>query len=445
MGNEVNFESIKNNGYTNYLQYRGEKFKSGISYDYMDKLNEFVDSGIFVDKNGDGFTKAEKKALEAELFKIHQEHGYSTNFKSMLPGTKTEYNYNDFVRLANAAGYVLKEQEPKATVVEKKKEAPKEEVKKEPKIEEKKQEKPVETTTTKDNIDNTNNTNNNEESVIVEFETTTVTDSEGNVIDRKSISKVTPQFGAIAKKTVTEPDRISQIAKADTPTPASEEAKAITKAPKETVQETQAAVNKVENTNKEGNKTNEEQIQEEINAKFDAQSAQERLNKINERQFELKQEKQSLEQTTETYKTKGFLGMFKKTKTRELSQEEIAANQERINEINKEIDANERYKVYSKNVEKDKFWAGKYAQQDLVDKEGNVVASYPTYDRVIVTNNKGEKQKVAKVSTYNNETFKYDYKYYSLDVQKVGNPKYSSGTYYSVVPDLNNELTDIKE
>lgn len=110
---EFSFDAMKaNNSFQNKLTYRGENRRSGVSYDYMDKLNTLVDQGIFYDKDGDGFTKAEKKALEAEFFALHKEKNYSTNFVTMQAGTTHEYTFDDFVRLAQSAGYIMKDATP---------------------------------------------------------------------------------------------------------------------------------------------------------------------------------------------------------------------------------------------------------------------------------------------------------------------------------------------
>ena len=76
----------------------------------MDKLNGYVKAGIFVDKDNDGFTKAEQKALGAEFNKLHQERGDLVDFKKMLAGKSFDYKNEEFVRLAKAAGYVLAEE-----------------------------------------------------------------------------------------------------------------------------------------------------------------------------------------------------------------------------------------------------------------------------------------------------------------------------------------------
>ncbi len=81
----------------------------GLSYDYMDKLNSYVKAGIFVDKDNNGFTKAEQKALGKEFEKLHTERGDKINFKRMLAGKTVDYKDEEFIRLAKAAGYVLAE------------------------------------------------------------------------------------------------------------------------------------------------------------------------------------------------------------------------------------------------------------------------------------------------------------------------------------------------
>ncbi len=81
----------------------------GLSYDYMDKLNSYVKAGIFVDKDNNGFTKAEQKALGKEFEKLHTERGDKINFKRMLAGKTVDYKDEEFIRLAKAAGYILAE------------------------------------------------------------------------------------------------------------------------------------------------------------------------------------------------------------------------------------------------------------------------------------------------------------------------------------------------
>ena len=428
MVKDVNFESVKNNGYTNYLQYRGPQKRSGISYDYMDKLNEFIDQGIFYDVNGDGFTNAEKKALEAELFKIHKEHGYKTNFTTMLPGTKTEYNYSDFIRLAKAAGYELKQKpEEKAEVKPEEKAEVKQEEKAEVKQEEKAEVKPGETKPSTTG-------NNSEENVIVEFESTTITDSEGKVIDKTFKSKVTPLLGSLAKGITADTIQNTKIAIE----PQATEAK------QPTTQEVTDVKTKEEKQEVKYNNA-EDKLKNDIKNKYQELTGNDLLNAIREERLALTNEKRKLAETRETYKTKGFLGMFKKTKTRDLTAEELNQRQARINEINQQIDETHKYETYVSNVENATFWGGKYAAQDLKDASGNIIKSYPSYYRETVTDSNGNEKKAAKVPTYNKEKLQEEHKYYSLDVQKVGQPDFGTGVYYSVVPDVTNELTNVKK
>lgn len=89
----------------------------GISYDYMDKLNTYVKAGIFVDKDNNGFTKAEQKALGQEFEKLHIERGDNIKFKRLLAGKTIDYKDEEFIRLAKAAGYILAEDiEPEKAV-----------------------------------------------------------------------------------------------------------------------------------------------------------------------------------------------------------------------------------------------------------------------------------------------------------------------------------------
>ena len=336
MNNSTDFNTIKQSGYTNVLKYRGENQKSGISYDYMDKLNEFVGQGIFIDAKKDGFTNSEKRALEAELFKIHKEHNYATNFNSMLAGTTTEYSYNDFIRLAQAAGYVLKEEPKKIQTKE---------------------------------IEQTEEVQTHKEAAPVQTET-------------------------VQKK------------------PEKEEA------------------------------TAQEKLLAALNADSElaGKEAKERLQILKNRDAELTSEKRQLEKTTTTYQTKGLFGLFKKTKTRDLTPEELAENQAKIHEIDNKLEENMRHLVYVRDVEASKYWVGRTAPQELKDKEGNLKASYPQIDKVILKDKDGKEFRALRVETYNPRTIDYSYKYYSVDVQKVGNASLGQEFYYSVVPDMNNEL-----
>ncbi len=454
------FNKIKENGHDIVLTNKGNN--SGVSYDYMDRLNQDVEAGIFEDKNNDGFSNNDKKSLGKEFTSVFSEHGYSTKFNKMHAGDSYAITYDDYIRLANAAGYVLKEEAPVQPVV------PEQVTEQVVAPQQVKKEDPT-PTEVKTVTDNTQVDENQGEDVIVEFETTTVTDSDGNVIDKQSKSTVTPLFGtATAKKTVTEPDALPAQAPKDKQTSAPAEAPVtpvvnstkdvktpvaqapVTETPAvtpaavtpETV--TPAAETPVTETPAANNEAAINQVLDE-DPELAGKTGKERQEILRDREIELRKQQRELAKTSETYQTKGFLGMFKKTKTREYTPEQVAERQAQLQEVNAQLDEVNKYKVYVENVQASDYWTGKYAAQDLKDEQGNVVNQYPTYNRVTIIDQNGNEQRAARVDTYNKETYNYDSKYYSLDVQKVGAPNVGYGTYYSVVPDMNNEIVNYKQ
>ena len=120
------FNKIKEEGHTIELTVQKKDPKnSGVSYDYMDRLNKDIEAGIFVDNNKDGknnqFSNYDKRNLGNEFTDVFTEHGYSTKFGKMKAGEKYEITFDDYVRLADAAGYELvKEEKPAPAPVEKK-------------------------------------------------------------------------------------------------------------------------------------------------------------------------------------------------------------------------------------------------------------------------------------------------------------------------------------
>ncbi len=336
MGNGVDFESIKQNGYTNVLKYRGKNKPSGITYDYMEQLGQYVDKGIFEDAKKDSFTRKEKQALQNELFNIHKEHNYSTNFNSMRPGTKTQYSYDDFIRLANAAGYTLKEKMS-------------EEVKPE------------------------------------------------NVLKNKE------------------------------------------KTPVSAASTTQPEVQKIISA--------EEKIKSELDAdpELKGKDGKERKSILKGKIADLSIERYNLEKTTTTYQTKGFLGMFKKTKERDLTAEELTQRKEKIAEIDKKLDETRKKFAYVSLVEANDYWVYLIGPQELKDENGNIIAAYPQVRQVTLKTPEGKEIKSLRVDDYDPRTLKYNYKYYSVDVQKVGDPNIGYGPRYSIVPDMNNELVGYEE
>ena len=192
-------------------------------------------------------------------------------------------------------------------------------------------------------------------------------------------------------------------------------------------------------------------------------SPEERLNAIKQFKNQAFRKEQELKKTTVTetkarflglgkkkYKTTvtetkaRFLGLGKKKYERALTPEESAQRQQALQELAAEKDKYQRYEVYVKRVQAADYWIDKYASQDLKDNNGNVIAEYPQYEEATVVDAQGNEHRVARVNTYNPETLQTTSRYYSLDVQKVGDPTTGQGGYYSIVPDMDNELTDVQ-
>ena len=75
----------------------------------------------------------------------------------------------------------------------------------------------------------------------------------------------------------------------------------------------------------------------------------------------------------------------------------------------------------------------------------NIIEEYPSFDQVTLTAPDGKEVRALRVNNYNPETLEYDYKYYTIDVKKVGDPNIGKGLYYSIVPDMDNELTGYED
>ena len=498
------FNKIKEEGHTIELTVQKKDPKnSGVSYDYMDRLNKDIEAGIFVDNNKDGknnqFSNYDKRNLGNEFTDVFTEHGYSTKFGKMKAGEKYEITFDDYVRLADAAGYELvKEEKPAPAPVEKK--MP--EIKPVPftipetKIPELKI-KPVEPQAEQN------------DTVTWDITTTEYPDGSKERVGSYSVNgEETPVSEFVeapeqtGKKVVTEPDAVPAKASNDKGIPAVEEVavsevkeeapaapahrpfltapvkaapltiptvtadldKPIKKldiapvqvtetetAPKAKEEAPAAAPAEVETAKEEAPATQETQTAEEkLTAAIDSdpllagKTTEERLNALRNWGFEATKKERELKRTTVTETKPRFLGLGKKEYERALTPEELAANQQALQELAAEKDKYKKYEVYVKNVENDEYWNGLYASQDLRDKNGNVVAEYPQYDRVTVVDAQDNERRVARVNTYNPKTLETTTQYFSLDVQKVGDPTMGSGVYYSVVPDTTNELKDVQ-
>ena len=501
------FNKIKEEGHEIILTARPGK-NSGVSYDYMDRLNKDIEAGIFEDNNKDGqknkFSNYDKRNLGNEFTDVFSEHGYSTRFTRMKAGEQYAITYDDYVRLADAAGYVLKEEEkqekPAPAPVEKK--MP--ELKPVPfKIPETKfpelKLKPIQPQGPKDvvtwDITETEYPDGSKVrtgSYTVNGKETTVNEAinptDPAAVEKKEETPVvtdttTPKEEVVIgdtdsapqkKKEALEPDAVTPQAKNDTPAAQVPALGALTKttveapvaapeekkevptaevkdktpvAPVEEKKETPAAAEvKDETPVVDENLTAEERLAAEIanDPLLAGKSTEEKLKILRGHDFALYKEARELEKTKVTETKPRFLGLGKKEVERDLTPEELAQNRERLEQIKAEQEKYQRYQVYVDDIEGAEYWTDKIASQELRDKNGDVVAAYPQYYQVTVVDDQGKEHRVARVETYNPETLQNNVKFYSLDVQKVGNPTTSQPLYYSVVPDMNNELTNVK-
>lgn len=99
------------------LQIKNRGKRTGITYEFQEDLQKYIDEGIFVDELNDGFSIKEKRNLAETFLEIHKEKGYNTNFGKMKKDTKFSYTADEYIRLAKAAGYVLKELTPEEEAV----------------------------------------------------------------------------------------------------------------------------------------------------------------------------------------------------------------------------------------------------------------------------------------------------------------------------------------
>ncbi len=100
----------KNQNYELQIKNRGKR--TGITFEFQEDLQKYIDEGVFIDELNNGFTNKEKKNLAETFLEIHKEKGYSTNFGKMRKDTKFTYTADEYIRLAKAAGYVLKDMTP---------------------------------------------------------------------------------------------------------------------------------------------------------------------------------------------------------------------------------------------------------------------------------------------------------------------------------------------
>ena len=99
---------------------RGPGEPAGLSYDFYygnentKGLKAYYEEGIFEDitkdKNGnDKFTNQDKRNLVSKFQEIHAQKGLKNNFSKMYIGETFDYTKDEYLALAEAAGYKLKE------------------------------------------------------------------------------------------------------------------------------------------------------------------------------------------------------------------------------------------------------------------------------------------------------------------------------------------------
>lgn len=458
MAGDLSLDSIKANGFKNTVTYRGAGNRAGASYDYMDKLNQLVDKGIFVDKDGDGFTSSEKKALEDQFIKLHQEKGYSTNFKKMRAGTTNEYTYDDFIKLAQAAGYVLKEDAPKQKpVAAKPDEVPAKAPADKPstpvaevEVPEEEGNEPI--SQSGKQVANTVASGLSDGEYDITFQGTKVEDENGNIFAQHTNATVISPDGttqnvtvdgtAKHRPTMSEPDLISAKAPADKPstpvaeieTPVADETPTtkseVTTTPASKEEKEDAPVTTPSNVATQS--LNDDQ-------QFASLSYEQKLEELGKLKGSIQKDINDANQTSYTKTKKGFLGLGKKTKTVNYTPEEIAQRQANLPQLQAELEEANKQEVLVKELE-GQYWSGKQATDYELNADGTANKRDTSYTRVETADGK----RIAQVNTYDYDTHKYDTKYYDVKVAKTGNPDITSTTNYQVIPDFDKEIKDVK-
>lgn len=492
------FAKLKEEGHTIELTARGKN--SGVSYDYWDRLKKDVDAGIFEDRTEEGLSKNDKLGLAKEFESVFLDHGYIKSKDDFLKmkasnkkgGRSYEITYDEYIKLANAAGFYLVEK-PEEPAKPKEAKAP--DNKPEPAAEDKKAVPTPEVPTPKP-VEEPKN----EELDTVILDSTTYTDENGNVIadDTKALVNGQPYhsktgfntFGTLdpehvdwrqysrseldkmesaptGKKTTTEPDTLPKPApndKALTPTEEINVAEPVVVAdappvakPTPTVDTTPEAkpsptvdttpevkptptvdATPVKNTKTE---TAKEEFKKALasDPELGNKTDKERAEILKAKASNIETEISRLQQPTVVYKKRLFGGS--KPKVIATAEQNTEANKDKIAELKQKLDSTKRIKEYTDAV------AGNitgFGATSLVDKDGNTVASYPQYSTVKYRDANGQESNVARVMEYNTTTHKTETKYYSFDVQKVNDLK-GLPERWQAVPDMKNQLTDGQE
>lgn len=502
------FAKLREEGHTIELTARGKN--SGVSYDYMDRLNKDIEAGIFEDRTEEGFTNKDKLGLANEFESVFLDHGYIKSKDDFLKmkasnkkgGRSYEITYDEYIKLANAAGYYLVEK-PEKPATQKETKAPDN---KQEQVVENNQEAPTQKTVEEQK-------NNKLDTVILD--SITWTDENGKEFARKDEASINGEpyysetgldtFGTIDPETVdisklsnkelkefgsapsgkkisTEPDVL--------PTPTTND-RALTPTEEINVSETPVTETPVAETPKKSNikqldvpagsltKTQTEfstasdklknipmpqPSPKETNAQPTA-TATPKANTSNAKtEFEnmVNSDPQLANKTdkerAEILKTKASnieieisnlqqpsveykKRLFGTKRIHTTAEENREKNKEQIAKLEQELDTAKRNSTYANAI------AGNitgFGATSLVDKNGNTVANYPQYTTVKYRDANGQESNVARVITYNITTKKNDINYYPFDVQKVNDLK-GQPERWQAVPDMKNQLTDGQE
>lgn len=445
----------------------------GLSQSFMENfMKEQIEAGNIVDKNDDGeedvFTQMNKRDLGSAFETTHKNKKYSTDFTHMKKGTSFTYSYDEMANFIDKAGYKFKEPaKPKDAKVTDNKPEPAAEDKKAVPTPEVPTPKPVEEPK-------------NEKLDTVILDSTTYTDENGNVIADDTRASINGQpyhsrtgfgtFGTLSpepvdwkqysmkeldgldaaptnKKVATEPDKASDKV---APVVSNMETPVVDVAPvvSATHEEKSAPESSTVTADVAPKSSTELQTpQEKFEASLasdselaNADSAQ-RASILGNRKNAIESQIADLKKPTVVMQ-KGFLGLGKaKPKIVKTADENTVANKDKITQLEQKLGDTENLKVYADVAT---HMNQKYASTKYVDSEGKTVAEYPDYTVVKYKKANGDEVNAARVETFNKDTSKNEYSYYTFDVQKVREFS-SQPERLQAVPDMKNPLTEGQE
>lgn len=429
--------------------------RSGISFDFMRYLNDLVKDGVFVekqDKDKGGFWQTEEDQLGDMFTKIHTERGYKTEFKRMQLGEKFKYNLEEIIRLADAAGYELRDINALQEAVKKIS------VPEVPKMQD--EQKPPEVPPTQPNTprQKTQPSPVDDSTVTAAFVKREAVDSEGNVtvLENKNYTRVensftvsfdgknyTKTFSSVEEandfeKKLDKGMNISELVAELEPVKNTEEKQVVEEAQVETQQEIPTIPQVPDGRISEADilKALEDPELAKMTPKERSGALNEMINIYNRKIYNLSKETKMEEKETK------FLGIKTgKTKMKEvkLSEEELAANKAEAEKLKQQKDYFEKIKVYVDSVQDESIhnrW--QYGRQNP-ENGADTKDENPSYEPKKVSIN-GKEQWVASITEY--KEGKPITKYYSLAVEKTKYPNSRQEPAYTVIADMDNEVTN---